>query len=209
MTIQFPLKFWLFLRNAAWLVALTVMAPAHAARKKQQISPWTGRYADFRALLDKADLKAAGKLAQEWRQKDLADVMALIALGEWYEKTGDTTQAARAYGSLIDYFPARADIRRWAAERLLSIKSSNWLVIDSLKKAVEQRPDHPSGHYLLLGSRAIHRSGGNPANGHGARIPTLCRIQTHFDRNISPYAHPFAAAATIRESISGPKLQLG
>jgi hypothetical protein len=31
MTIQFPLKFWLFLRNAAWLVALTVMAPAHAA----------------------------------------------------------------------------------------------------------------------------------------------------------------------------------
>jgi len=125
------------------------VAVAQADRKKPQISPWTGRYADFRALLDKADLKAAGKLAQEWRQKDLTDVMALIALGEWYEKTGDTTQAARAYGSLIDYFPARADIRRWAAERLLSIKSANWLVIDSLKKAVEQRPDHPSGHYLL------------------------------------------------------------
>jgi len=65
--------------------------------------------------------------------------MALIALGEWYEKTGHTRQAARA----------RADIRRWAAERLLAIKSANWLSIDSLKKAAKQRPDHPSGHYLL------------------------------------------------------------
>ncbi|HEC83969.1 MAG TPA: tetratricopeptide repeat protein, partial [Thioploca sp.] len=122
---------------------------AQAERKKPQVPPWTGKYAKFRALLDKADLKAAGSLAQQWRQENLADVMALIALGEWYEKTGDTTQAARAYGSLVDYFPARADIRRWAAERLLSINAASELSIDSLKKAVTQRPDHPAGHYLL------------------------------------------------------------
>ncbi len=122
---------------------------AQAERKKQQVSPWTGKYAKFRALLDKSDLKAAGSLAQQWRQENLADVMALIALGEWYEKTGDTTQAARAYGSLVDYFPARADIRRWAAERLLSLNATSELSIDSLKKAVTQRPDHPAGHYLL------------------------------------------------------------
>ncbi len=120
-----------------------------AQEKPRQISPWIGKYAEFRALLDKADIKAAGNFAQQWHQKELANVMALIALGEWYEKTGDTAQAARAYGSLIDYFPARADIRRWAAERLLSINTESWLSIDSLKKAVEQRPDHPSGHYLL------------------------------------------------------------
>ncbi len=120
-----------------------------AQEKPRQISPWIGKYAEFRALLDKADIKAAGNFAQQWHQEELANVMALIALGEWYEKTGDTTQAARAYGSLIDYFPARADIRRWAAERLLSINTESWLSIDSLKKAVEQRPDHPSGHYLL------------------------------------------------------------
>jgi len=117
--------------------------------KKQLISPWIGRYAEFRTLLDQGDIQAAGKLAQKWHQDNLSDVMALIALGEWYDKTGDSRQAARAYGSLIDYFPARADIRRWAAERLLSLKTETWLSLDSLKKAVKQRPDHPSGHYLL------------------------------------------------------------
>jgi len=117
-----------------------------AQEKPRQISPWSGKYAEFRALLEKGD---AGDFVQKWHQEDLSNVMALIALGEWYEKTDNTTQAARAYGSLIDYFPARADIRRWAAERLLSMKSISWLTIDSLKKAVKQRPDHPSGHYLL------------------------------------------------------------
>ncbi|RKZ58009.1 MAG: hypothetical protein DRQ99_26060 [Candidatus Parabeggiatoa sp. nov. 3] len=126
----------------------TVIAPAPRA-KKQLISPWTGHYAEFRTLLDQGDIQAAGKLAQKWHQDNLSDVMALIALGEWYEKTGNTSQAARAYGSLIDYFPARADIRRWAAERLLSLKTETWLSLDSLKKALKQRPDHPSGHYLL------------------------------------------------------------
>jgi tetratricopeptide (TPR) repeat protein len=117
-----------------------------AQEKRRKISPWKGKYAEFRALLEKGD---AGDFVQKWHQEDLSNVMALIALGEWYEKTDNTTQAARAYGSLIDYFPARADIRRWAAERLLSIKSTSWLSIDSLKKAVAQRSDHPSGHYLL------------------------------------------------------------
>jgi len=117
--------------------------------KAPDVSPWTGRYAEFRTLLDRGDLKAAGKLVQTWRQTDLSEVMALIAWGEWAEKTGDLTQAARAYGSLIDYFPARADIRRWAAERLLASHTAIWLSIDSLKTAVTQRPDHPSGHYLL------------------------------------------------------------
>jgi tetratricopeptide (TPR) repeat protein len=113
------------------------------------LQPWTGYYAKFRALLDRDDLKAAGNLAQQWRQDDLADVMALIALGEWYQKSGNSQQAARAYGSLIDYFPARADIRRWAAERILALKAETWLSVDSLEKAIKQRSDHPSGHYLL------------------------------------------------------------
>jgi tetratricopeptide (TPR) repeat protein len=157
------------------------------------LQPWIGYYAKFRALLDRDDLKAAGNLAQQWRQDDLADVMALIALGEWYQKSGNSQQAARAYGSLIDYFPARADILRWAAERILALKaeswlsmilkaayaccpyidqipglatastyirrwateqllalnSETWLSVDSLEKAVKQRPVHPSGHYLL------------------------------------------------------------
>ena len=84
-----------------------------------------------------------------WHQFEPANVMALIALGAYYECAGNGQQAARAYGSLIDYFPARADIRRWAAERLLCLGGVSWLAIDSLKQAVEQRPDHPTGYYLL------------------------------------------------------------
>jgi tetratricopeptide (TPR) repeat protein len=118
-------------------------------RSKNEVAAWTGRYAEFRTLLDKGEVNAAGDLAKKWRQEDLADVLALIALGEWYEKTGNLSQAARAYGSLIDYFPERADIRRWAAERLLAIRAEPWLSIDSLKTALQQRSDHPSGHYLL------------------------------------------------------------
>jgi hypothetical protein len=61
-------------------------------RKQPQVSPWTGKYAEFRALLDKDDIKAAGLFAQQWRQENLVDVMALIASGDWYEKTGNTTK---------------------------------------------------------------------------------------------------------------------
>lgn len=117
--------------------------------KRAQLPSWTGDYAEFRQLLDQGKIKLAGDFAQNWHNNNLSDVMSLIALGEWYEKTGENAQAIRAYGSLIDYFPARADIRRWAAERILANKTHLWLSIDSLEKAVAQRSDHPSGHYLL------------------------------------------------------------
>ncbi|MEK8017010.1 MAG: VIT domain-containing protein, partial [Candidatus Parabeggiatoa sp.] len=39
--------------------------------KKQLISPWIGRYAEFRTLLDQGDIQAAGKLAQKWHQDNL------------------------------------------------------------------------------------------------------------------------------------------
>lgn len=117
--------------------------------ERAQLPSWTGDYAEFRQLLDQGKIKLAGDFAQNWHNNNLSDVMSLIALGEWYEKTGENAQAIRAYGSLIDYFPARADIRRWAAERILANKTHLWLSIDSLEKAVAQRSDHPSGHYLL------------------------------------------------------------
>jgi len=111
--------------------------------------PWIGRYAEFRALLEKKAFTAAGELAQRWHQEELADVMALIALGEWYEHLGDSHQASRVYGSLIDYFPGRVEMRRWAAERLLAAQTEIWLSIDALQHAIKQRPDHPSSYYLL------------------------------------------------------------
>ena len=45
-------------------------------------------------------------------------MLALVALGEALEARARRATAARAYGSIIDLFPARADLRRFAGERL-------------------------------------------------------------------------------------------
>src|SRR5690606_26964744 len=62
----------------------------------------------------------------------------------------DPSAAARAYGSLIDLYPARADIRRMAGARLEALDDVGLaLAEDSYRRAIEQRPDHPSGYRLL------------------------------------------------------------
>ena len=49
--------------------------------------------------------------AEAMRAGDAGDVMALVALGEALEATGDTATAERAYGSIVDLLPrAQADI---------------------------------------------------------------------------------------------------
>ena len=99
---------------------------------------------------------AAGRVAQAretaeaWSAESPGDVLALLALGEAWEASGERTAAARAYGSLIDLFPGRADLRRLAGERLERLgKEGLDLAIDTYRKAVLDRPDHPSGHRLL------------------------------------------------------------
>ncbi len=56
-------------------------------------------------------------------RSDAGDVLALVALGEVYEGGASSALAARAYGSIIDLFPARADLRRFAGERLERLKA--------------------------------------------------------------------------------------
>jgi hypothetical protein len=66
------------------------------------------------------------------------------------EARGDRTEAARMYGSIIDLFPGRADLRRFAGERLERIGDAmRSLAIDTYRRAVEDRPDHLTGHRLL------------------------------------------------------------
>jgi tetratricopeptide (TPR) repeat protein len=88
--------------------------------------------------------------ARAWHAEAPGDVMALVALGETLEAKGDIATAGRAYGSLIDLFPARADLRRFAGERLERLKgdAAARLAVDTYAKAAEQRPDHPSSHRL-------------------------------------------------------------
>src|SRR5436309_2350889 len=92
----------------------------------------------------------ARALAETWSTEAPGDVLALLALGETWEAAGERRAAARAYGSLIDLFPSRADLRRLAGERLERLGQEGLgLAIDTYQKAVLDRPDHPSGHRLL------------------------------------------------------------
>ena len=89
------------------------------------------------------------ELAQAWRARAPGDVLALVGLGEALEAIGDLRGAARAYGSIIDLFPSRTDLRRMAGERLEKLGPEGAaLALDTYEKAVAQRPDHPSSHRL-------------------------------------------------------------
>jgi hypothetical protein len=102
--------------------------------------------------------KQALGVALVWREEQPGDVLALVALGESLEALGQRQWAARAYGSIIDLFPSRADLRRFAGERLdrlgLRDPAALTLAVDTYRKAKEQRPDHPASHrnlaYALL-----------------------------------------------------------
>jgi len=116
---------------------------------RTQGSPYLGKSFDIAKLVADGDLKGAMSLAIEWRDGDPGDVLALVAMGEAAEAAGDLETAARAYGSLIDLFPSRADIRRYAGNRLDRLGEAGLpLAIDTYKKAVESRPDHPASHRL-------------------------------------------------------------
>ena len=112
-------------------------------------APLTGRFAEVRGHLDAGRARAARELAEAWAAEAPGDVLALVALGEACAATGDPERAARAYGSLIDLFPSRADLRRYAGERLESLAAGLALAVDTYEKALAQRADHPSGHRLL------------------------------------------------------------
>ncbi len=125
--------------------------PSRREDKSKQVDPYTGTYKQIMDLLAGRNTKAALAKARKWRDGAVGDVMALVALGEAYEAAGDRRNAARAYGSLIDLFPSRADMRRFAGERLERLGAGDGLnlALDTYRKAVEQRPDHPASHRLL------------------------------------------------------------
>jgi tetratricopeptide (TPR) repeat protein len=101
---------------------------------------------------------AALARARAWHLKDPGDVLALIGMGEVLEARGQLESAARMYGSIIDLFPGRADLRRFAGERLERIGDrARSLAIDTYRRAALDRPDHATGHRLL--AYALLRAG--------------------------------------------------
>jgi hypothetical protein len=112
--------------------------------------PWEGRFGRVMEHLAAGEVAPARLLAEAWCAEAPGDLLALVALGEAWEAAGDAAGAARAYGSLIDLFPGRADLRRYAGERLERLGEAGLaLAADTYAKAALDRPDHPSGHRLL------------------------------------------------------------
>ena len=109
-----------------------------------------GPLAEIDRAIKRGNVDLALEKAKAWHAKDAGDVLALIGMGDALEAKKDLANAARMYGSLIDLFPGRADLRRFAGERLERIGAqSRALMIDTYKRAVEERPDHMTGHRLL------------------------------------------------------------
>ena len=141
---------------------LRVGAPAEVPRpeprgrggdKAPKVAPYSGRFAEVMEHLAAGRVKEACALAEDWSAGAPGDVLSLLALGEAWEAAGEKAGAARAYGSLIDLFPSRADLRRLAGERLEKLGDAGLpLAIDTYRKAAVERPDHPSGHRLLAWS---------------------------------------------------------
>ena len=124
--------------------------------------PYSGRMAKVMGWIAQGRIEAAIVDALAWRNEDAGDVMALVALGEALEARGAKNLAARAYGSIVDLFPSRADMRRFAANRLERLgRPGRDLAADAYAKAVEQRPDHLTGHRLL--AYALLRAGKHAA----------------------------------------------
>jgi tetratricopeptide (TPR) repeat protein len=136
-------------RALAETIAVTGAMPESRA-KERQAAPYSGRFSEVKQHLAAGRTARARALAEAWNAEAPGDVLALLALGEAWEAAGEPAAAARAYGSLIDLFPSRADMRRLAGERLERLNGHGLeLAIDTYRKAVLERPDHPSGHRLL------------------------------------------------------------
>jgi hypothetical protein len=118
----------------------------------------TGKLAEVMVAVRGKNADKALAIASTWHDSAPGDVLGLIALGEALEANGDIAKASRIYGSIIDLFPTRADMRRFAGERLERLGSgSRALVVDTYRKAVADRPDHATGHRLL--AYALLRAG--------------------------------------------------
>ncbi len=124
-------------------------SPQGPAFKEQGPPALTGRMASIHNAIVAGRVDDALAEALVWRNEEAGQVMALVALGEALEAAGHLSLAARAYGSILDLFPSRADLRRFAGARLSQLGEKGIpLSIDSLKRAVKQRPDHLSVHRL-------------------------------------------------------------
>jgi outer membrane protein OmpA-like peptidoglycan-associated protein len=119
-----------------------------------------GRFADVMRLLDTPDAGAALAAADAWVREAPGDLLAWTALGRSLEALGRDAEAARAYGSLVD-LAARTEHRRagaaWLEAMSVRYPPAGIVAIDAYRRALADRPDHPSSHHLY--AMALARAG--------------------------------------------------
>jgi tetratricopeptide (TPR) repeat protein len=122
-------------------------------------SPYTGVYGEVMDALAREERAFALSAARKFRAGSPGDVMGLLALGKALEANKAPVAAARAYGSVIDLFPQRADLRRYAAVELEHLATPNALQLarDSYEKALADRPDHVTTYRFLAYAHAQAR----------------------------------------------------
>jgi tetratricopeptide (TPR) repeat protein len=124
--------------------------PGSESEPPPRANAHVGRYATIMRWVSRGEIEQARADARAWVAEAPGDVLAMVALGDVLAATDERAAAARAYGSLIDLYPARTDIRRMAGARLEALDEAGLaLAEDSYRRALEQRPDHPSGYRLL------------------------------------------------------------
>lgn len=110
----------------------------------------TGPIAAIQRDIDAGRLEQALAAARKWRDEAPTDVVSNVALGRALFALERHGAAARAWGSIVDLHPSRADMRRYAGNLLEQAGAAyRPLAIDAYRAAVEQRPDHPAGHHML------------------------------------------------------------
>jgi tetratricopeptide (TPR) repeat protein len=129
------------------------IAPGKRPLPRSTAAPLEGKLAVVGSLLHQKKAEAALREARAWYAESPTDTLSLVALGEALEATGQPGEAARAFGSLIDLHPSTADVRRHAGALLEALLPRSpkalALSIESYRRALEQRADHPSSHRML------------------------------------------------------------
>ena len=173
--------------------------------------PYAGTFLAVMRTIADGDRERAISIAARAELANPGDVSAILALGEALEARGLTALAARAYGSLLDLYPSRAELARAAGERLDRLgATARPLAVDAYRRAIRERPDQ-LGAYRLLAFDLLRSGDADGALGtlvkarlRGAR-PSIVQIlyqDTQLVAATIAHAHPERRASL--EATYGP-----